>query len=96
MRIKSPITFLSLINGLPRGDLAFGFADPETGEQRGVFDLGRPQGIQEELSQPAPVLLNDGSEVIALASGAGYRCFTSVDTFKSCVKQEILIGELVA
>ena len=68
----------------------------ESGEQRAVFDLAWPQGIQEELSQPVAVLLNEGSEVIALASGAGYRCFTSVDAFKSYVNHEILVEDLVA
>ncbi len=38
--------------GLPRGMLAYDFADADTGEQRAVFDLAWPNGIQQELSQP--------------------------------------------
>jgi hypothetical protein len=76
---------------LPRGAVAHDFADPDTGEQRAVFDLAWPQGIQEELSQPVVVLLNEGSEVIAIASQAGYRCFTAVEEFKRYVLAEILV-----
>jgi len=76
--------------GLPRGELAYDFADPDTGEQKAVFDLAWPNGLQEELSEPVVVLLNEGPEVIALASQAGYRCFTSVDVFKRYVGEEVL------
>lgn len=81
---------------LPRGTLAYDFADPETGEQRAVFDLAWPNGIQEELSQPVAVLLNEGSEIIAIASQAGYRCFVSTNEFKRYVLSEILAQEAAA
>lgn len=76
--------------GLPHGILAFDFADQDTGNQRAVFDLAWPNGIQEELSQPVAVLLNEGSEVIAIASQAGYRCFVTTEDFKHYVQTEIL------
>ena len=82
--------------GLPRGMLAYDFADPGTGEQKAVFDLAWPNGIQEELSQPVAVLLNEGSEVIAIASQAGYRCFVSVAEFKRYVQSEIIVQEAAA
>ena len=47
--------------GLPRGVVAYDFADPQSGEQKAVFDLAWPNGIQEELSQPVAVLLNEDS-----------------------------------
>jgi hypothetical protein len=78
---------------LPRGVLAYDFADPDTGEQKAVFDLAWPNGIQEELSQPVTILLNETSEVIALASQAGYLCFTAVADFQRYVKTEILSGD---
>ena len=34
--------------------------------------------MQEELSEPVAVLLNEPSELVALASAAGFRCLTSV------------------
>jgi len=80
--------------GLPRGVLAFDFADPVSGEQKAVFDLAWPDGIQQELSQPVAVLLNEGSETIGIASRAGFRCFTSVRDFKDYVEKEILAGEV--
>ena len=81
---------------LPRGVLAYDFADSATGEQKAVFDLAWPSGIQEELSQPVAVLLNESNETIAIASQAGYRCFTSVAEFKRYVLTEILAEETPA
>jgi hypothetical protein len=65
-------------------------ADPETGEQRAVFDLVWQSGLQEELSQPVAVLLNESAETLALASRAGFRCFTQVEDFKDYVGKEVL------
>ncbi len=76
--------------GLPRGVVSFDFADPETGEQRAVFDLAWPQGLQEELSQPVAVLLHEEAPMVAVASQAGYRCFTAVADFKAYVRAEVL------
>ena len=75
--------------GLPHGIIAYDFADDKTGEQKAVFDLAWPNGIQQGLSQPVAVLLNEGAEVIALASGAGFRCFTSTNNFKNYIEKEI-------
>ena len=79
--------------GLPRGVLAFDFADQVSGEQKAVFDLAWPNGIQEELSQPVAVLLNENSETLALASRAGFLCFTAAQDFKDYVEKDILAGE---
>jgi hypothetical protein len=76
--------------GLPRGTLAYDFADAATGEQKAVFDLAWPNGIQEELSQPVVVLLNESTEMIGIASQAGYRCFTGADEFRRYVENNIL------
>ncbi len=82
--------------GLPRGALAFDFANAASGEQKAVFDLAWPNGIQEELSQPVAVLLNESTETIAIASQAGYRCFTNAEEFRQYVNAEILVGELAS
>lgn len=79
---------------LPFGLLAFDFADANTGEQKAVFDLAWPNGIQEELSQPVAILLNETKETIAIASQAGYRCFTDTEEFKRYVNDEILGREM--
>jgi len=36
------------------------------------------------------VLLNESAEALALAGGAGFRCFRSADVFKEYVEREIL------
>ena len=76
--------------GLPRGTVAYDFADAATGQQKAVFDLAWPNGIQEELSQPVVVLLNESTETIGIASQAGYRCFTGIDEFRHYVESDIL------
>ncbi len=82
--------------GLPRGVLAYDHADPATGQQKAVLDLAWPSGIQEELSQPVAVLLNEEPEVLAVASQAGFRCFTSMAEFQKYVLAEVLADEAVA
>ncbi len=77
--------------GLPRGILSYDFSDPATGEQKAVFDLAWPNGIQEELSQPVAVLLNEEVEMLSLASQAGFRCFTNVEDFRNYVRREVLV-----
>lgn len=78
--------------GLPRGVVAYDFADPKTGEQRAVFDLAWPNGLQEELSQPVVALLNEDAATMAMASQAGFRCFTSGESFRKYVSNEVLSG----
>jgi len=81
---------------LPLGMIAFDLSDPETGQQRAVFDLAWPNGIQEELSQPVALLLNESNEVFAIASQAGYRCFQSAEELRRYVRAEILAVEAAA
>jgi len=76
--------------GLPRGQLAYDFTDPDTGEPRAVFDLAWPDGVQEGLSQPVAVLLNEDAQILALATGAGFRCFTGVVGFKAYLARDVL------
>jgi hypothetical protein len=78
---------------LPRGLLAYELVDSATGAQRAIFDLAWPSGIQEELSQPVVVLLNESAETIGIASQAGYRCFTTSEEFKRYVNDDILAGD---
>jgi hypothetical protein len=78
--------------GLPRGIMAYDFADPETGVQKAVFDLAWPDGLQAGLSQPIAVLLNEEAQIIALASQAGFKCFTSSEQFKNYVLTEAIVG----
>ncbi len=81
--------------GLPRGISAHDLSNQETGEQIAVLDLAWPNGIQEELSQPVAVLLNEDSTTIAIASQAGFRCFTDVVAFRRYVETDV-VGEITA
>ena len=76
--------------GLPRGQIGFDHADPATGAQKALFDLAWPEGLQAGLSAPVAVLLNESADILALASGAGFRCFTSSADFRAYVETEIL------
>jgi len=76
--------------GLPRGQIGFDYADPATGAQKALFDLAWPEGLQAGLTAPVAVLLNESADILALASGAGFRCFTSSADFRTYVETEIL------
>jgi len=79
--------------GLPRGHLAYEISDEESGEQLAVLDLAWPEGIQEGLSQPVAILLDDVEEVLATAASKGFRCFKQVEAFKRYVAEEIMAEE---
>lgn len=79
---------------LAPGVLSFGLSDPATAEQKAVFDLAWPDGIQTGLSHPVAVLLGEEDKLLRLANDAGYRFFTSVASFKRYVETEILRGEV--
>jgi hypothetical protein len=75
--------------GLPPGDLSFEYTDMQNGQPLAIFDLAWPQGIQKELSQPCALLLNEDVATIAVASRAGFRCFTSKADLQQYIEQEI-------
>ncbi|MCZ0940259.1 MAG: DUF262 domain-containing protein [Caldilineaceae bacterium] len=70
---------------LPRGQMSFDYTDDKSGEQLAVFDLAWPDGIQAGLSDPVAVLLDEGTETLAVAARAGYRCFTRTQDFQTYV-----------
>ena len=80
--------------GLPEGILSYEYVDPDTGEQIAIFDLAWPLGIQEELSKPVALMLNETDESRALARQAGlFLCLTSFDELKKYVESNILSAE---
>jgi hypothetical protein len=76
--------------GLPAGDVLVELADESTGEPIAVLDLAWPNGLQEGLSEPVTLLIDEDSELEELVNQAGYRFFTDVATFKQYVRAEIL------
>ena len=81
--------------GLPRGQVSFDYADPKTGEQKAVFDLAWPDGLQPGLTGPTAVLLNETADVLSLGSTAGFRCFRTANDFRIYVETEILNLEAI-
>lgn len=76
--------------GLPEGTFMYEAVDPLSSQPAAVFDLAWPNGLQEGLSRPVAVLLNEGQDVLRIANDFGYRYFTSVDDFRRYVETEIL------
>lgn len=76
--------------GLPAGELIYELTDPETGEQLAIIDLAWPEGLQEGLSQPVALLIDEDHEAEEIVSNVGYRFYTDMDSFKHYVETEIL------
>ena len=56
---------------LPEGNLLHELASAETGEPEAILDLAWPDGLQEGLSQPVAVLLNEPPETLEVTNAAG-------------------------
>jgi len=80
--------------GLPEGELLYELTDDDTGKTMAVLDLAWPRGLQEGLSEPVALLINEGTETLAAANKAGFLYFTDVDEFKQYVRQEVLAENL--
>lgn len=76
--------------GLAEGLFSYELVDDATGDQRAVLDLAWPMGVQQERTEPVAVLLGESAELVALASGLGFRCFVSSDQFRHYVEHEIM------
>ena len=76
--------------GLSSGELSYELVDSDSGDAVATLDLAWPSGLQEGLSQPVAVLIDEGPDVEAAASQAGFRFFTSVESFRQYVEREIL------
>ena len=76
--------------GLPGGQFLYELADPGSGECYGILDLAWPGGLQEGLSAPVALLIDEPKETENAANRAGFRFFTEVAAFQAYVEQEIL------
>jgi len=75
--------------GLPEGELGYDLTD-ETGDLIAILDLAWPDGLQEGLSRPVALLIDEGKETEEAVNSQGYRYFTNIRDFKQYVKSEIL------
>ncbi len=76
--------------GLPAGEYLYELSDPETGTSLAILDLAWPRGLQEGLSQPVALLLDEEPRISEVASHAGYIFFTDIQSFRRYVEHEIL------
>ena len=76
--------------GLPAGEISFELADPTSGEPLAVLDLAWPRGLQEGLSEPVAVILDEDNEIEDIANNHGFRCYRYVGWFKKYVEEKIL------
>ncbi|MGH9391632.1 MAG: hypothetical protein ACRD1Z_18690, partial [Vicinamibacteria bacterium] len=58
--------------GLPEGEVGYEITDRDTGEPLAVLDLAWPEGLQEGLSEPVALLIDEGPEVEEVANRAGF------------------------
>ena len=76
--------------GLPEGEFLHELVGVDTSAPLAVLDLAWPDGLQQGLSAPVALLINEGKETEEAANIAGYRFFTNIDSFKEYVNREIL------
>ena len=79
--------------GLPEGAFLYELVDEQTGAPIAILDLAWPTGLQEEYSQPVALLMDESAELLALANARGFRCYTSIESFKQYVQREVLALE---
>jgi len=75
--------------GLPEGELQYDLTDGNN-QSIAMLDLAWPNGLQEGLSQPVALLIDEGMETEEAANSQGFRYFTDVDEFKDYVVDEVL------
>lgn len=75
--------------GLPEGEFMYELVNGQ-GNLIAVLDLAWPSGLQEGLSQPVTLLLDEPQETEQAANQAGYMFFTAVDDFRAYVEKDVL------
>jgi hypothetical protein len=79
--------------GLPAGESPYELVNDETREAIAHFDIAWPEGLQEGLSQPVALLLDEPYSTLRAANSAGFLYFTDVQSFKRYIEREILALE---
>ena len=76
-------------HSLPRGEYGYELVDAEN-QVVSVLDLAWPRGIQEGLSKPTALLIDEDNETLAVASQSGFMCFLTFEELKDHVEKEII------
>lgn len=82
--------------GLPSGEILYELVEEPTGEPLAILDIAWPNGLQEGLSQPVALLIDEERETEEVVSSMGYRYFRDTENFKSYVLREILAADELA
>ena len=78
---------------LPEGEFSFEIVDELTGDLLATLDLAWPDGLQQGLSQPVALLIDEDAQVETIASQHGFSCFTDVESLKKHVTTQVLALE---
>ncbi|MBW1957622.1 MAG: DUF262 domain-containing protein, partial [Deltaproteobacteria bacterium] len=82
--------------GLPSGEILYELIEEATGEPLAILDIAWPNGLQEGLSQPVALLIDEEKETEEAVNSMGYRYFRDPKDFKSYVLSEILTSDDLA
>lgn len=78
--------------GLAEGELLYELVNDD-GDVLGIVDLAWPNGLQEGLSEPVAILLNEADDLEELVNRLGYLYFTDLEAFYAYVKRDVLAME---
>jgi hypothetical protein len=79
--------------GLPAGEYQYELIDPSTNEPVAILDLAWPDGLQEGLSQPVALLIDEDETVADLANQAGFLFYSDILSFRRYVQRDVLALE---
>ena len=82
--------------GLPEGEFDYELVDEVTGKLLATLDLAWPDGLQAGYSQPVALLIDEDQDARRIASQAGFRFYTDVESLKQYVRDGILALSLAA
>ena len=77
-------------HSLPQGEPGHELVDEMSGDLLATLDLAWPDGVQEGLSQPVALLIDEEDETRYAAQQYGFRYFTTLAEFKHFVEQTAL------
>ena len=77
--------------GLAQGQVGYELAHPETRDPLARLDIAWPDGLQEGLTDPVALLLDEEAATLqVVVNDHRFRPFTSVDAFKRYVETDVL------
>jgi hypothetical protein len=77
-------------HGLPEGHVEYELSYGDGNDAMVILDVAWPFGVQEGLSQPVAVLMDEEDEVLKAAAEKGYRYFTSTEEFQQYVMNDLM------